>query len=732
MLADQYPRALQRLQDAASARVAAIELWNQALETEPFGTVLHVGHDGTGSIRVYADWTLDERRAITDQLRAWATALWETLDELVRESVDLFAALHATRDLAADRYFPLAVDEASYQDLLEAACIDGVLRGHAAVIRACQPFTNDVDPVAAGLRSQLARLLVWTEQLDAGAQISAWASPETPEIHPDPPVTVMSITVAPAAEVTDSGIDVARFSLAGHQIAMEHQAAAGTYIDPFWPGDPAPTGPDDHMPDRMRGCERAVLQIAAQFAALSDQVDGARSLLPAPETTSRSSSARVMTETEADTLRASQSKVALVVDANGTNSIVIATPGGLMQRTLPRSSTLRAYRNSGVAAEAAVRDAVATWGLADFAMRPPKVERKGAGVREIGDGIVLTGDRGLIVQVKRRDAAGDDQEKEHRWIGKQIEKACRQVDGSHRRLSAAPTKLVNGRGTTLTIDTTQVALMGVVIIDHPDDSLTTPLRPPTTRVPTVVLSRRDWEFLFNQLRSTRAVVDYLFRVERSADRLHDEPARYYELAVLDAAAPPNPPNPLHDGIAPTRSTPQLPLEPMGVDDPVAHGLLRLICEDIATMPLTTATAEEIVEVLATLDGLHVSHRADLGRLLLTALKTPSNGDARPWQFRTFLPATAGKPQLAFGTCSKFDDITESGFRSWLQLRHQERAEREDFAGAVTIGVLLTPRRDGLRDWDTTLLAIRGDLDIDQDTLTRYRALWGPRGRQRAA
>ncbi|WP_405466679.1 hypothetical protein OG783_28720 [Streptomyces jietaisiensis] len=34
--------------------------------------------------------------------------------------------------------------------------------------------------------------------------------------------------------------------------------------------------------------------------------------------------------------------------------------------------------------------------------------------------------------------------------------------------------------------------------------------------PVIALLRRDWEFLFNQLRSTHAVVGYLHRVAASA------------------------------------------------------------------------------------------------------------------------------------------------------------------------------------------------------------------------
>ncbi len=50
-------------------------------------------------------------------------------------------------------------------------------------------------------------------------------------------------------------------------------------------------------------------------------------------------------------------------------------------------------------------------------------------------------------------------------------------------------------------------------------------------MPANALVRRDWGFLFDQLRSTTAVLDHLFRAA-------GEPVRHYELAAADADAAP--------------------------------------------------------------------------------------------------------------------------------------------------------------------------------------------------
>jgi hypothetical protein len=80
----------------------------------------------------------------------------------------------------------------------------------------------------------------------------------------------------------------------------------------------------------------------------------------------------------------------------------------------------------------------------------------------------------------------------------------------------------------------------------------------------------------------------------------------------------------------------------------------------------------------------------------------------------------------FGVCSRFDDTTQAVFRSWVLLRHHERAalgQLDQLDQAVSVGVLLTPRSDGLRDWDTTVLAVHGDPQLTEEELAASRELW---------
>ncbi|MFJ4681680.1 hypothetical protein [Kitasatospora sp. NPDC088783] len=155
-------------------------------------------------------------------------------------------------------------------------------------------------------------------------------------------------------------------------------------------------------------------------------------------------------------------------------------------------------------------------------------------------------------------------------------------------------------------------------------------------------------------------------------------------------------------------------------------MVRIMLEDIATSPLEAEELENWQKVLASLDSLPVGYRSDLGRLLLDSLSAFRDTDPETvkWQARTFFAGPA-EDQLGFVVCSTLSEQTRAAFSAWLELRHHERGETADLSDLTSIGVLLTPRSDGYRDWDTTVLAVSGDLKLTDDELSRYRAVWNP-------
>jgi hypothetical protein len=217
--------------------------------------------------------------------------------------------------------------------------------------------------------------------------------------------------------------------------------------------------------------------------------------------------------------------------------LVVDTPNGSFVRTIAPAIPLVDDSSQGVAEEEATRSAVAKWGLPDFVFHP-LVRQVGSGVREVGDVVLLHGDYGLVVQVKSRLRPGDAPERERSWLLKANRKARRQAAGTVRTLRTAPTTLRNLRGREIEIVGAQLKWLAAVVIDHanpPPDFVPTV---PPTGLPSLTLLRRDWEFLFDQLRSTHAVVQYLHRAGAlDPVPIGQEPVRYYELAQADEDAP---------------------------------------------------------------------------------------------------------------------------------------------------------------------------------------------------
>ncbi|WP_228974772.1 hypothetical protein [Streptomyces sp. DH12] len=152
----------------------------------------------------------------------------------------------------------------------------------------------------------------------------------------------------------------------------------------------------------------------------------------------------------------------------------------------------------------------------------------------------------------------------------------------------------------------------------------------------------------------------------------------------------------------------------------------LLLWDIALSPLVGLLTEaDRHTVLSDLDRLPVGARTKWGRLLLDMLgDVPQVPDEEAkWRFRRQLDA-GGTQQLIVGAASRFDDDIRAAFTAFVQLRHHEvtfrtgRAERSS-----ALGILLTPRHDGLRPWDTTTVRGHGDLNLSDEDLRVYSKLW---------
>ncbi|MFD1044186.1 hypothetical protein ACFQ1S_00535 [Kibdelosporangium lantanae] len=621
----------------------------------------------------------------------------------------------------------MADSEDGLAALLEESCLDGVLHAQYKVIVDAQPFWGaHENPHIQNVRTALAQLLDWRTRLDEGSQVGAWVTPVEPTLQIAPPIEVQNFDVCGPGELLDRR-DIVHFRLANYAPSASVQGQAGSYVDLAFADGFEPTDAEDTFQRRTKNVLDAVLQLMAMFTELVHQVPGSRQLATSSQHTTgwidANASSWYWSAEQLSGLAASDFGVGVVVGAEHT-TLLVRTEQGVFERSIPAVTPLNRFAKRGIAAERAVQDAAATWGLPDFVMAP-LVERKGRGVREISDGLLVVGDRGLVVQVKSRDGEPQSLQKETSWITKKIAEAGRQVDGTVRRLSSKTTTMVNGRGRNIDITGTDLAWTGVVIIDHPAVPEDLPAPEMSTRTPTVALVRRDWEFLFHQLRSTRAVIDYLARVVSIEARLGHEPERYYELAAADTQVEPTTVDREIYPRGTVVSLPLLPTAPAGSDDEQAHGMVRIMCEDIANSGLGDADETRRLDALAAIDQLPVAQRTDLGRLLLDGLERARQvgEDHTAWQFRIY-QADRPVPQLGFGVCSRLDDVTRAAFRSWVLLRHHERGTHTGYLDTLTsVGVLLTPRHDDYRAWDTTMLGITGDPELTEGELQTSRELW---------
>ncbi|WP_141662936.1 hypothetical protein [Streptomyces sp. Wb2n-11] len=323
---------------------------------------------------------------------------------------------------------------------------------------------------------------------------------------------------------------------------------------------------------------------------------------------------------------------------------------------------------------------------------------------------------------------------ERAWIQKVTRKAMSQAKGTVRMLRLQAAEMVNGRGTTLSVAGDAYEWMAVSLLDHGQipDAMVPTFEP--IGMPALTLTRRDWDFLFDQLRSTTAVLDYLFRAAGEPPiALGDEPVRYYELAAADAAAPPVDIDTELVGPGGRRfSTPLLPQVPAGAGQTNAHLVIRHVLEDVATGMLRDAISEsDRLTVLAGLGRLPVGMREEWGQLLLDMLddvEQAPDGHLM-WRSRRQLHQEAASARRMLFVCAtRFDKYVEASFGSYVMLRHHQVGERtgrpESLCG---VGVMLTPNHSGNRPWDTTPVRVLGPSRFTSEQVAEFEKLWPQSG-----
>ncbi len=406
-------------------------------------------------------------------------------------------------------------------------------------------------------------------------------------------------------------------------------------------------------------------------------------------------------------------------------SLVIETPDGHFVRSVQPATVLPEGVPTGDAAEDAARNAAAFWGLPDFVFRP--VQRPhGSGTREVGDAIVVVGPTAASVQVKAREALTSDETKERAWLDKKIRQAMSQARGTIRNVtSGTGLTLVNERGRRIQIKAREKTWLAVVVLDHPGVNAYVPAPG------AVVLVRRDWQFLFEQLKSTYAVMEYLRRISDDGPvPLGAEPVRYYQLAGADAVAKPSEVDSRLRHLGPGWSAPLLPQAPAGHGDLQHHSLLRAVLEDVATMRLPAdVTDADMLDVLAAIDAAPVAYRSELGKDWGSWLQEVANAPAgeTAWHFRSLIGDD--RPYLIFAAATKHNESVQEAFSWFVSLRHEQHLEvMPERSPLMTVGILLTPRADEFGPWDATLIATQATEALNPEDRAKAEKFWGKFGK----
>ncbi|MBA8792845.1 hypothetical protein FHX74_000439 [Friedmanniella endophytica] len=653
---------------------------------------------------------------------------------------------HPVRLVEASHHkMPILSSAEEFDALINQDELTGLRPDQVRTVRLFQPFAeymqadaNSVRTVArdmAHLAAGLEAVMAWEASKEVRTLFTAWASRADPEPVLPEGVSIESTAVDPAGAL-DQPKRLARFMLRAGSYGASFSGNPNVSFDVILNALPQPCNPDDNFANRshrlivitrhlIEGLERSVSDrhYGDLLRALARRFPQEREAVWLPvKFNGREEEAEVRSA-----IAESDRGMAVYLNDDGTLVYMrIVDNGIVVGREIAPARDLLNFSQDGVAVEEATRAAAGRWGLADLVLRPVIVP-KGSGIRELGDGTIFAGRRGVSLQVKARGVTGDSPDKAARWMLKNAARGLRQAHGTIRTTLQNPTvDLTNLRGRTVRIHGSTVSWIPVVVIDHPNPPPTGVVPAPDLKGPSVVLTRRDWEFLWDQLRSATAIVDYLHRVAEEVEPLElgAETDRYLDLAEKDALAPPaSLPTWISGTDAEPTTTPLLPRDPVASVDRLGHAIFQQILEDVASTDFAGEEADRI-RLLSHIDRVAVGARAELGRLLLQRLIRCA--EAVPEGHRMehrILYLDHGALQVTFTTMSQLTGYHQDFYRSWLLLRRQTFLEQSGAQGPIypwTVGVLLTPRPDGPRAWDTTTISTNGPPaydDADYERLT---------------
>jgi hypothetical protein len=708
------------LSSARERRRQCIRLWDEIRRHGPFSAWIEETSEDKAELWCAYRPNHVHQRAADEAAAALLIEIKNGMDAAILSAAVANVGLGV---LVVDKHsMPLCSDASDFDNLPYEGWLMGLRPDQVNVVRDLQPFAKD-GFVSVHMRHLAAAL---RRAQSGGHLVSIWAGRADPQ--PDLPDGYSIAGVA----LDEPGVLEVPKRLATLQVcprlpAKKFAGNPNVYFDPILNAPPWPLDSDDNLNRRID----ALLTILRTFIEVLEEsldtdesirrLEALDALIP-PEPTDVWLPVRFddpdQEEESRQAILESEQSMAIYSNDEGVMTYMTVRDGRVVGREIPNAAPLPLGEEYGTEVEKATRAAAGRWGLPDFVLRP-KVVPKGSGVREIGDGTIVSGRRGVALQVKARSAATPDTAaRATSWLLKNAALGLKQARGTIRStFQSGDTTLDNLRGRPVRVAGKRVDWVPVVVLDHPNPPRGV-FPPADGNGPSVVMLRRDWEFIWNQLRSASAIVDYIHRVstEDEPAELGSETHRYFDLANKDLHAPPSClPDWMNGGGTDPVNGPLLPKDPAAAGDELGFRVFQRILEDIAATDFTGDETDR-VQMLSHIDRVAVTQRADLGRLLLRRLI--SCGDAPEGQLKVehrLMYVDDGELHLSFTCMGKLTGYYQELFRTWFLQRRQRFLMQSGALGPIwpwSVGVLLTPRPSDSRLWDTTVIATNGPPHFD--------------------
>jgi len=720
------------LHRAEGQRDALNDLWNSIHGTGAYDAEIVTVDDDSRELWCTFSIDADTRTALELAAAEFARLVKGALDAA------LFAAAAATCAPAAynnpaEHAFPLCSEQSEFDELPNRGHFPGLRHDQIRAVGRLQPFRPaDGGDFAGFYIAHLANLL---EACENGKTLFAsWADRASPDVRVPEGVQVKLVETDPAGPI-ESRKRLITYWIDQEDSSISTWANPNVSFDPIFNVQPWPRNPDDNLSRRSRalllltrrfiqGMERSVnyRQSEGTFKSLNELMPPGPTQVWLPVNFNNDEEAGVR-----QAIAESEQGIAIYKGDDGRLTYLqLDERSRVVGREIPAASTatLQPGQTHGIAVEDATRAAAGSWGLPDLVLQPAVIP-KGSGIREVGDGTIFSGPRGIVLQVKAREIVGDTPARAESWLRKNASKGLSQARGTIKTLRNPAVTLTNLRGRDVTFSGTSIDWIPVIVLDHP--AAPTGVFPPSDPGgPSVTMLRSDWEFLWTQLRSATAIVEYIHRVaDEEPLELGAETHRYFDLAERDVRASPRPlPTWMGESGATTPGLPQLPPDPASSPDELGFLVFQRILEDVADSDFP-GTERERLDVISMIDHVAVALRASLGRLLLRRLDSCSAADAGELRAEhRIMYLNDGNLHLSFSTMSTLTPYYSEVYKTWLLHRRQRFIQSSGASGPAwpwTVGVLLTPRLDGPRPWDTTMIATCGQPQYDLEEFDRLDA-----------